>query len=87
MAASSLDNVFKGLDRIDRAILAAIKAHPGQCIAEIVRDSRLRHASKSYARIRQMAAAGLVEQDRTRQKGKVFVDLTESGLKALEEVA
>lgn len=83
--AASTPEAFEGLDRVDRAILAAIKAHPGQCIADIVRDSKLRHTSQSYARIRQMASAGLV--DRNRQKGKVFVDLTESGRKALAEAA
>jgi DNA-binding MarR family transcriptional regulator len=85
MAASTNDNVFEELDRIDRAILAAIKAHPGQCIASVLRDFKLRHTSQSYARIRQMAAAGLV--NRNRLKGKVFVDLTESGRKALAEAA
>jgi hypothetical protein len=84
MAATTPD-ASKGLDRIDRAILAAIKAHPGRCIADIVRGSRLRHASQSYARIRHMAALGLV--NRNCQKGRVFVDLTESGRKALAEVA
>ncbi len=86
MAASTPD-AFEGLDRIDRAILAEIKAHPGRCIADVFRHFKLRRASQFYARIRQMAAAGLVEQDRTREKGKVFVDLTESGRKALAEVA
>jgi DNA-binding IclR family transcriptional regulator len=84
-ASSSAPDASKRLDRIDMAILAAIKAHPGQCIADIVRGSKLRHASQTYARIRHMAALGLV--NRNCQKGRVLVDLTESGRKALAEVA
>ncbi len=75
------------LDSIDAALLAAIKAHRGQCIADILREFKLRCASASYTRIEQLADAGLVELDRTSQKGRVVCHLTESGLKALEEVA
>ncbi len=75
------------LDSIDVALLAAIKTHPGQCIADILREFKLRCASASYVRISQLASVGLVELDRTSQKGRVVCHLTESGQEALEEMA
>jgi DNA-binding MarR family transcriptional regulator len=73
------------LDSIDRALLAAIEAHPGQHVAAILEDFELRRTTQAYARIRQLAKAGLVELDRTRVKGRVFAALTNSGRKALAE--
>lgn len=73
------------LDSIDLALLAAIEAHPGQHMAAVLRDFERRRTSQSCARIKQMAAIGLVELDRTREKGRVFVDLTDAGRKMLAE--
>ncbi|MCK9442712.1 MAG: hypothetical protein M0Q13_14980 [Methanothrix sp.] len=71
------------LDSIDIALLAAIKARPGQHMAEVLRGFTLLRESQSYDRIRRLAAWGFVELDRTSQRGKVFCNLTEAGRKAL----
>lgn len=73
------------LDSIDRALLAAIEAHPGQHVAAILEGFELRRTSQAYARIRLLAKAGLVELDRAREKGRMFATLTDTGRKTLAE--
>jgi len=73
------------LDSIDKALLAAIKAHPGQHMAGVLRGFKLLRGSQSHARIRRLAAGGFGELDRTSQRGRVFCNLTEAGRKVLAE--
>ncbi|MCX6677391.1 MAG: hypothetical protein NTU95_05540 [Methanothrix sp.] len=73
------------LDSIDKALLAAIEARPGQHMAGVLRGFKLRRGSQSHARIRQLATGGFVKLDRTSQRGRVFCHLTDAGKKSLAE--
>ncbi len=73
------------LDSVDKALLAAIKARPGQHMAAVLRGFRLMRESQSYARIRRLAAGGFVELDQTSQRGRAFCHLTDAGRRVLLE--
>ncbi|MFZ2472758.1 MAG: hypothetical protein WAW52_12575 [Methanothrix sp.] len=73
------------LDSIDKALLTAIKARPGQHMAGVLRGFKLVRATQSYTRLRQLAAGGFVELDRTSQRGRVFCHLTDAGERCSEE--
>ncbi len=73
------------LDSIDMALLGAIRAHPGQHMAEVLRGFTLVGESQAYARVRGFDAGGFVKLDRVSRRGRVFCHITEVGEKTLVE--
>jgi DNA-binding Lrp family transcriptional regulator len=60
------------LDAIDRALLAAIKADPGQAVYVLLRSFTARSKSILRRRLDILEDHGYVRLDRTSQRGRVF---------------
>jgi predicted transcriptional regulator len=74
------------LDEIDVEILATVARFSDSPKAKIVRICSVdRERSTLGRRIDALAQAGLVLQDKTRERGRVFVRITPAGSLALEE--
>lgn len=76
----------KMLDEIDIEILATVARFDESLKAEILKICSVdRDRTTIGRRIDALAQVGLVLQDKTRERGRVFVRITPAGLLALEE--
>jgi len=72
------------LDEIDIEILATVAQRSDSLKVEIFRICSVDRATSTIGRrIDALAQAGLVLQDKTREKGRVFVSITPEGEKLL----
>lgn len=74
------------LDEIDLEILATVSRFPHSPKADILKLCSIdRDRTTLGRRIDALAQASLVLQDKTRERGRVFVSITPAGSLALEE--
>jgi len=72
---------------LDVGLLKVVSAHPGATVADATRDLLVGYTTTSKIRyhLNQLERAGLIEQDRSRVAGRVFVTITKQGREILAQ--